>query len=289
MRTVADVVASYIDHTRKLAPGPNSRTWMNVRSHLARLTLAARQLDPPTIRRALAQLETNTDLSVVYRRDAWNTWLRFLRWSAEWGEISAEAYMQAQTFSPRFATRGEQEQRPLPTVAQIIDDLARLTPRDRDFIRLLLLTAARPSELLTLRTIDINTAGSPWLAALHHHKTRAKTGAPRYLAFNHKAALILDRYLRPFCPLDYLFQSQTDPRRPCAVNTIAQRLRRKSVRFCLYDCRRLAARHLRSVGDLDAAQAVLGHTKASTTEIYAPVDVANITEGAELLAGVLDA
>ncbi|MEM1331710.1 MAG: tyrosine-type recombinase/integrase [Planctomycetota bacterium] len=103
------------------------------------------------------------------------------------------------------------------------------------------------------------------------------------IVFNTRAMVILDRYRRPLCPGDWIFSAPKDPTRPLAINTVAQRLRRARVKFTLYDCRRIAARRLRADGDLDIAQAMLGHARSSATEIYAPADHAAQIDAAELL------
>jgi integrase len=85
---------------------------------------------------------------------------------------------------PRRAIPDEQ----LQAVRAVLDG------RNRDLFDLLLLTGARPGELLSLKTGDIDRSGELWRADLTRHKT-AHQGKSRVLFFNAAAQLILQQYL----------------------------------------------------------------------------------------------
>jgi integrase len=157
----------------------------------------------------------------------------------------------------------------------VFEALPLLAPDLRAVVRLLLLTGARPSELLRLTTFAIDTTSTPWLARLDDHKTADQTGEPRIIILGPAAARILDPRLRPFTPLDWLFPAPKNPSAPIARDLVQKRLRRTLQRhqrplWTLYDARRWAATVARGSEGLEAAQRLLGHSRASTTEIYAP-------------------
>lgn len=292
MRHVADVVARHVTWCRETYRHP--REHLNVRSALARLTLNVPDFTPADIRRGLATLEADHAITAGYRAKCWAYWLRFLRWAVEFGELPASVLTEVSIFRPRFreATSptndpddgtAAAEGTPAPSLETVLAFLPTLAPFDRDFVTLLLLTAARPGELLDLRCATLDTSALPYIARLARHKTSSKTG-PRIITFPRPACNIIDRYHRPFCPADWLFPAPRDRTRPISITTIQQRLRRRRAPFTLYDCRRIAARIIRAEAGLDAAQAMLGHTRASTTEIYAPVDPAAARRAADILA-----
>ncbi len=282
MRTeLADVVAEHVDWSRSVY---RSAEWRNVASALARLTIAAEDLSPRSIRRALARLEADSSLTTGYRRSTWTRWRRFFRWCVEFEHAAAIDLFTIEQFRPRWRTDDKTPTKQGPISLAVVERaLPRLSKLDRDLVRLLLFTGARPSELFGLTAAHVRQDLDVFVADLHDHKT-AHLGRTRSLVFAGPAARIIDRHLRPFTPHDWLFPAPRDASRPLPVYTVAQRLRRRSAGFTLYDLRRLAARTLREVGGLDVAQAGLGHAHASTTEIYAPVDRSRITHAARILA-----
>jgi integrase len=70
-------------------------------------------------------------------------------------------------------------------------------------VELLLLTGARPSELVGVRPCDIDQSEEPWALRLQHHKT-ARKGKRREVYFGPDARAVLNRFLRrvPAPPAD---------------------------------------------------------------------------------------
>jgi len=79
-----------------------------------------------------------------------------------------------------------------------------VTPEVRAICDLMVLTAARPEELRTLRTRDIIRDSLPWECPLQHHKMAHK-GHKRVLFFGPKARAILAPFLNDDAPDEYLF------------------------------------------------------------------------------------
>ncbi|HHN78628.1 MAG TPA: hypothetical protein ENK11_08165, partial [Phycisphaerales bacterium] len=262
------------------------------------------------------RIAANTEFSRSYRRDTIGTWKRFLAWCCEELVIEAETvdrfayvrlrYPPQSSPSPSILSGSRSTSRPgrppravsrtAPDPRRFPDDffavvreaLPLLAPDLRDIVRLLLLTGARPGELLRLTTFAIDTTSLPWFAVLEEHKTVDHTDEPRYIVFNKAARIILDRHIRPFCPHDFIFPAPKNPEKHIARDLVQKRLRKTLLRnklptWTLYDARRWAATVARGSEGLEAAQALLGHSRASTTEIYAPPQLTDAIRAARAL------
>ncbi|MEL7473083.1 MAG: tyrosine-type recombinase/integrase [Planctomycetota bacterium] len=296
MRTdVAYVVACYLEHANEIY---TSREPKNLRSSLALLVQHCRGLAPREIRAALRELEHDRTRSANYRRKVWGHWKRFLAWCVEFEELPSFVLSEVRAWRPRFP-----EDPAFDVTPQLRDDLTKLPERVRqtlehlpkcyrEIVQLIALTGARPSEILGLRSSDIDISSTPWVAWLSRHKTSGRSRRPRMLVFPPSAVKVLDRNLRPFTPDDWLFPSHSDPEKAVPYATLAQAIRRTNHRhklasWQLYDLRRHAARVLRDSQDLQHAQVALGHTRASTTEIYAPARCSDLAAIAQQMEGVL--
>jgi integrase len=175
-------------------------------------------------------------------------------------------------------------------------------------IRLQLLTAARPGELLGLRRADIDTAGPVWVFRPNTHKNKHRGGGGiREIYLGPQAQEVLKEFFRP--ELDcYLFS----PARAREERFAALRARRKSkvppgqlsrrkavpkvrpgerytthsyrlevVKACKsaggparhpHPLRHNAATALRKQFGVELARIILGHQTVVTTEIYAEAD-----------------
>jgi integrase len=165
-------------------------------------------------------------------------------------------------------------------------------------IRLQLTTAARPSELLELRPVDIDMEGAVWVARIRNHKT-SRQGKERLLFFGPRAQAILKPFL--LRPADaYLFspreaveeyaaaapthrRSDQKPNKTRTSRNIGEKYtadsyRRSITRVCIskgispwtpYQLRHNAATRIRRDYNLEAAQLVLGHADLSVTQVYA--------------------
>jgi integrase len=164
---------------------------------------------------------------------------------------------------------------------------ARMAPSLRAMVQLQLLTAMRPGEVCAMRSCDIERVRrGVWIYRPERHKTEHH-GFDRRVHMGPRAQELLAPYLA----------AERDPRQPIFGPAIARAERagrppipgpvrpwstdtyRQAIRlaceaagvepFRPNQLRHNAATRLRKVGGLDAAQAVLGHRHANTTEIYA--------------------
>lgn len=174
------------------------------------------------------------------------------------------------------------------------------------------LSGARPGELAALRPIDLDTTGRVWIGRPVQHKT-AHLGKTREIMFGPKCQEIIGAFLdRPvdaflFSPLDAVQERHAEAachrradQRPNPVSTTRTvgdhyttgSYRRAIHRACElanvpvwgpHRLRHTAGTNIRKSHGLAAAQVMLGHAHADTTEIYAEIDRAR---GVEVAAKV---
>lgn len=175
--------------------------------------------------------------------------------------------------------------------------LKHMPPTLQAVIRLLLLTGARPSEVLRLRKQDIDCTGPVWTATIREHKL-AYRGVKRVLYFGPRAQAVLRPFLlRPdeaylFSPREAEAQRHADcdhhrrpgtPQNPkltgrvvgdCYEHTgLAKAIRRVCddndiPRWTPYQLRHAACTTIEASSDPDTARAILGHASLDTTAIY---------------------
>ena len=177
-----------------------------------------------------------------------------------------------------------------------------------DMIQVQRLAGFRPQDVTNLRSCDIDRSKTPWKYKPYTHKTKHR-GKSRDLAIGPKARAILSPYLIEkvetpeaflFSPADSmrLFRAERRINRKTKVQPSQQNRRktepkrgpREKYSTCSYNrairracekagiepwtpnqLRHSAAEEVRDKYGLDHAQAVMGHSSAKTTEIYAKV------------------
>jgi integrase len=289
--SLAELVASFNAHAERRyrrRSGAPTREHLNWRSVLARFEAFAGSTSSPAkinrhqVRAWLDQLAAE-QLSRTYINQCLARLRRFIRWAADldYVPITIDAELRlVRPLAPLSSKAREPEKPTPPHLAEITKLLPHLPPLARDVLQLSKLTGARPSELLELTNaeVHIDPRGSH-LAPLQHKS--AHHGRSRIIPLNDAAVLLVEKHWRPLCPADSLF---TSPRRSKHGHYTIEAYRAAIHRACKragvqdftpYDVRRAVARDVRRRGGLDAAQALLGHADASTTEIYAPIDAAD--------------
>lgn len=193
--------------------------------------------------------------------------LKYLfRWGVSW-ELAPAAVAEA-LGTVKSLTAGETDAREgTPRRAVPDKDLAAvravLCQKHQDLFDLLLLTGARPGEIVGLTTGVIDRSGEVWRVDLAQHKTAHK-GKSRTLFFNATAQAILLRYLKAD-PDASLFQIQ----RKTLGTAIKDACTKVGVPpFTSHWLRHTVATKLADDVGTEAAQRLLGHAGKAMTEHY---------------------
>jgi integrase len=185
--------------------------------------------------------------------------------------------------------------------------LPHVLPPVAAMIELQLLTGARPGELCAMRACDIDVTGDVWLYRPARHKTSWR-GKPRVVALGPQAQTIVKQFLVAETTA-YLFSparamgkraaarraarktkvqpSQTHRRKAGPKRRPGDRYTTESYAHAVYiaceragvprwhpnQLRHTRATEIRRQFGLEAAQVVLGHSRADVTQLYAEADL----------------
>jgi len=164
---------------------------------------------------------------------------------------------------------------------QAVDDeivektLPHINPPDvQDMVRVQRLIAGRPQDVYNMRFCDIDTSGEIWKYTPFTHKTKKK-GKTRALPIGPKAQAILKKYFDQCADMEqfvFLKPKGKPYTAGCYGKKIADACKQAGVpHWSPNQLRHRGGTEVREKFGLDAAQAVMGHSSASTTEIYAKV------------------
>ncbi len=131
------------------------------------------------------------------------------KWAASEELLPASVYEQIKTVQAlrRGRTTARESQRiPVVPVEMIEAVMPFLSRQVCDMIRLQLLCAARPGEIVTLKVKDIKAMDKIWAHEPDQHKT-AHHDKDRHILFGPQAQEILSRYMAGRSPEDYLFSA----------------------------------------------------------------------------------
>lgn len=131
---------------------------------------------------------------------------------------------------------------------------------------LLLLTAARKSELLKARWREMDLERREWAVPAEH----SKTGQPQIFFLARQAVEIL-RAMEDGAPDGYVLHAEHPdvPLERSTLNQVLARLRKGQAHCTVHDLRRTAATHMREMGyDADWVEATLGHKLAGVRGVY---------------------
>ncbi|NOY41174.1 MAG: tyrosine-type recombinase/integrase [Planctomycetes bacterium] len=182
----------------------------------------------------------------------------------------------------REGRSGAKEKDPIQPVSDddIQATIKHLSPRVADMVRVHQLIGCRPAELVSIRPQDVDRSGAVWFYSPASHKNTWR-GKSRSIAIGPRAQAILQKYLFG----NWCFVSQTDKGKP--ERYLVSSYRRAITRACKRadvepwtpgQLRHTTASLVRKQFGLDAAQSILGHATANTTEIYAELDKSKAAE-----------
>lgn len=201
-------------------------------------------------------------------------------------KILAE-FLAVPPLKPHRSSAAEPSPRLPAKIDHVRATLPLLSPRTRAVVQLLTLTGARVSELLCLRNCDLNTDDETWWAIPPWHKTE-HLGHRRAIPLDARCQRVLEPYLRPFFPLDYLFPSPKDAHKPLSRDAVARAIARACKRagvpkWTPHQVRHAVATMVRDRVGVDAAQILLGHARLATTERYTHLDPKKAAAAQEVL------
>jgi integrase len=170
--------------------------------------------------------------------------------------------------------KGRTEAREKPEIAPVSDadveaTLPELATTTADMVRIQRLCGCRPGELLamTVEAID-RTDPQCWVFRPDHHKTEHH-GKGRTIFLGPKAIDLLRMHLVA-AGTGRIFPILRDGYRQAIVRTCE---RAQIAQWTPNRLRHAAATEFRSKFGLEAAQVLLGHSKADTTQVYAERDL----------------
>lgn len=236
---------------------------------------------------------------------------RLFRWGVSWEMVPvaiADALATVESLRAGDTEAAESRPREAVSAERLSAVRAELNPRHRDIFDLLLLTGARPGEILKLTTGIIDRTGEVWRVELSQHKTAHK-GKARVLHFNATAQGILQKYLSAD-PEKCLFPIRRDnygqavkqacerafgmpaelrkpdrtlsPAKLAEVKRQAKAWRQEHV-FTPHWLRHTTATRIADDAGMDAAQSLLGHCSSAMTALYTKKAEKKAREAAKLL------
>ncbi len=232
---------------------------------------------------------------------------RFIKWAVENELLPGDAYHRIQAVSPLRAGRdGVREPRKVKPVADEHVDLVlpHLPPPVRAMVEVQRLTGMRPGEVVIMTMGQIDRGEDLWIYRPNRHKT-AGMGKDREIPLGTRAQEVLKPWLRAdpdaplFSPLDFIEARNAERRKNRKTkHTPFSRARKRKAkpkrsprpwydkdaygravrRGCLKAgipvwspnrLRHSLATKVRQTYGLEAAQVILGHSKADITQVYA--------------------
>lgn len=184
---------------------------------------------------------------------------------------------QARDNPPRTGASLEAVRRTMPELSPVLQAM----------VRLQLLTGCRPSELFGMKPIMVDRSRPDWFYRPTSHKTEHH-GRGRAIPIVGDAVGILGPYLFGQ-PGDFCFL--TAKRTPWNKDSYRQAITRaakraKAEHWTPYGLRHTAAQSVRDQLGPEAAQALLGHSRLSTTELYAKANEAKAAAAARVTPAV---
>jgi integrase len=241
---------------------------------------------------------------------------RVFKWAASFELVPPSVYEALRTVAG--LQRGRSEAREADPVGPAREDhvnatLPHLPAPVRAMAELQLLTGMRAGELMAMRAIDLNTGGPVWTYRPTGHKNKHR-GLDRVIFLGPQAQEVIKPFLTAnleaflFSPRAYveeLHRRRSERRKTKRTPSEARRARkskprrqpgerydRRSYRLAIVracqkanvpewsplQLRHTAATRIRAKYGLEAAKAILGHTRVETSQIYAERDMGRAEE-----------
>lgn len=206
---------------------------------------------------------------------------RMVRWGCEMEIVSPETWSRLQALRPLLAHRSAARE-PDPVRPVSLDDieatLAEITsPPVAAMVRVQLLTGMRPGEVTQMRACDIHIENGQWMYHPRQHKLSYRQKV-RAIPIGPKAREVIQPWAARRPREAVLFSPQDSGGRNTKAEAYTKDTYRKAIqracdmagveRWSPNQLRHTAATIIEGLYGLDAAQAVLGHSKPDTTRIY---------------------
>ena len=324
--TVTEVVDRYVDHCERyyVKPDGTKTGEPHAVGQACKPLVAlygrtpAASFGPKRLQAVRQRMVDQMDWARTHVNDQVGRVKRMFKWAVSEELIPASTYHALATVTGlkrgRTTARETAPVRPVPDAH--IDAVERFVSRQVwAVIQLQLLTAARPTELLTMRAVDLNMAGKVWRYTPQAHKNSHR-GHAREIFIGPLAQAIVQPFLSGRAVDSYLFsaaEAVEDARKrhrakrttpdncgnvPGSNRTRSPRVsprthydrdtyRRAIARACKradvpawhpYRLRHNAGTRLRAEFGLEAAQLILGHKHAAVSELYAERDTTKAVE-----------
>jgi hypothetical protein len=229
--------------------------------------LPADQLGP----RKLAEVQADMieqDRARQYINKAMGIIRRCFKWAVSQELVPPSVYQALLTLPPLMAGRTRAREKPPvqpATDAQIDATLPYLSKTCRDVIAIMRVTAARPGEVLCMTADQIDRSRTPWKYTPSAHKTSYRGRRRTINLFETAQAIILPRILKSK-PGERLFKINR--------TTLRDMIRRACDKHGIQPWHPNMIRHkvgteTRARDGLEAAQCLLGHSRADVTQLYA--------------------
>ena len=203
--------------------------------------------------------------------------LTVMKWGAENELVPMERSFSLASVKPLKTARGARESVKREVVEATLPELP---DKPQTVIKLLLLTAARPTEILSLRLDRINKSDpETWLYEPEWHKNK-RYDITRLIPLNPEAQQLITEYVErnnikgPYVFLPRSVGGKKKTRTPYYVATsltamVVKAAKRAKVEpWSPYQIRHLVATELLAAGKIQEAQYLLGHTSIKTTEAF---------------------